>query len=225
MLTVEERKARNRDLETKAKRRLESRGAPFFGVAERDVLQMRVQISQLTQANKQMVDNLNLFGKEKEELKAKVKELHYMVRSLADVLANKGVLTDKEFNERIKKRQLNDLALTEVDRRIEAKDLITIKFKFLDGEKVVDDRTQQPMLYEMGTLGLPCEEKFIGMRKGEKAIIHNIVFGDSFRIKEYANKPMTMDVLICGVHTRAKPEPIEEISAEVEQLEVEAEPT
>lgn len=203
-LTPEQRAQRNKELKAKADKRLESRGAPLFGATERDVLQMRVQMSTLLQTQKQNVEHINLLLKEKNELKERVKELHYMVRSLVDLCGVKALFTEGEFNERIRRRQLNDLALEEVDRPSEKGDHLTIRFRLTSGDTVVDDRTKTSLLYELGTGGLPCDEQFIGLKKGDTKVIEGVVFGDSFKFKEYVGKPLTLDLQVIGVHQRRK---------------------
>lgn len=201
-LSKADKERRNKDLEQKAKKRLEARGAPFFGAAEKDVLQMRVQVAGLVQTNNQNVEHIKTLIRERQELSEQVKEHHYMIRSLIDVVVQKELMTEKEINDRIKKRQLNDLSLIELDKNVEVGDIVTIKFKLFDGEKVIDDRTSQSMMYEVGTSGIPCDEQLVGLKKGDQKTIESVIFGPNFKFKEHVGKPLRMELTLCGVHKR-----------------------
>lgn len=203
-MSREEKKKRNRELEQKARKRLEDRGQPFFGAAEKDVLQTRLQVQQLVATNNENVKHIKELIAHSKDQQERIKELNYMLRSTIDLCVTKGVFTKDELNAHIKKHQLCDMQLVEVAKEIGKNDILTIKFVLKCGDKVVDDKTAQAMRYDMGTKGLPCENEFLGMRKGERKVIENIVFGSNFKFAEYANKPLTMDVTICGIHEKQK---------------------
>lgn len=181
-------------------RRKAASGVPNFGITDEKIAKMALTIDELVKSNNSMVKTI-------EQLKAnnvidKAVESHYMMSTIMSILVQKKICTEQEIQQIAETIQLDDLGLVEKENKTaEFGDHVMIKFKLFDGDKLVDDQTQAPLAYVIGSKGLPCEDAIKGMIVGESRMI-DVTFGQGFKLPEYVNKPLRMQVACVGVKSK-----------------------
>ena len=184
-------------------KRAQMRGAPDFRMKESDALQMKQTVQQLAVSNNKLVEVVGQIQETK--VIDRALEAHLMMQVVLGILVEKGLVTTEELNTLAQKHQMEaaGLARKADEASAEPGDVMLIRFKLFDGEKLIDDQMSQTMAYDLGSKGLPCDAGMVGMKKGEGRVFE-VVFGDGFRLKDYANKPVQMHVWCVGLQVRPK---------------------
>lgn len=183
-----------------------SRGTPNHGVSEEATLKRFQQLDKLVASHNEVVDTLDRF--KQLGVADRALESHYMLSTILELCAEKGLFTAEDIQRVAARVQMRDMGMKPKPEGTVAEmgDRLVIKFQILDGDKVVEDQSQAPCEYELGSQGLGCDEALVGMKVGEQRSVPGKV-RQGFHLPELVGKDLTMVVLLVSIMVPLAKEP------------------
>lgn len=204
MLPAAEKEA----LYKKADHRMKARGAPYFGVCEKDVLLLRNEFEHfktawtkhMEQANKNFT-HLQSVPRELSGLKERVQNLDFHGTTLLNILVEKGVLSHEEMQIYLDETTFQSFGLTKTHAPAIEGDTAILGFVLSCEGQIVDDKEQAKMAYLVGSADMPIDEHIVGLSAGEEKTV-DFIWPEDKPFEGLGGKPVSMRVLIRDVRRR-----------------------
>jgi hypothetical protein len=163
----------------KADHRLKARGAPYFGICEKDLLNLRnefdhfkkVWVTHIEQANKNFTF-LQHAPKEIASHRERLQNQEFHSVALVNLLVEKGLITHQEIQSFIDETTFQSFGLSKTNAPAVAGDTVVLGFVLSCAGQIVDDKRDAKMAYLVGSADMPIDEHIEGALAGdEKTVI------------------------------------------------------
>lgn len=203
----------------KADKRLKERGAPYFGVCEKDLLVLKnnfehfnkVWSSHMETANRNFT-LLQAVPKEVGVLQERVGNQEFHNTALMNLLHDKGLIKAEELQTYVDEVTFSSFGLLKTGAPAVQGDTVILGFRLeCDGE-VIDDKEAAKMAYLVGSADMPIDEHIEGAQPGQHKAVE-FVWPENKPFEGVEGKPVIMHLWVKDVRRVAKKSADEKASA------------